>query len=238
MARPKKQTVDYFPHDCQHKGTMFILEEKYGNDGYAFWFKMLEVLGTTEGHFIDCNNPHKWLFLTSKTRLTEDKCTELLNLLASLDAIDKELWEASKTIWSDNFVERISEAYRNRILEIPIKPSFLHKKSISVEGFQCQSDVRNPQSKRKETKLNNIVYPDWLPLEAFNDFKGMRKQIKKPLTGKAEELIIKELLRLKESGNDPKTVLEKSIMNSWQGVFELGTERNKGETLSAKYKPL
>lgn len=148
MSRPKKQTVDYFPHDCQHKGTMFILEEKFGNDGYSFWFKLLEMLGISEGHFIDCRNPHQWLFLIAKTRLFEDKCTEILNLLSDLDAIDRELWKI-KVIWSENFVERISEAYRNRVLDIPSYPAFLLNKPTSKEV----SDVRNPQSKRKETKL-------------------------------------------------------------------------------------
>lgn len=67
MARPKKQTVDYFPHSCVHKKTMFILEQKYGNDGYAFWFKLLEMLGSTEGHFLSLKNGMEWEFLIAKT---------------------------------------------------------------------------------------------------------------------------------------------------------------------------
>ena len=92
MARPKKETVDYFPHICAHKTTIFVLEQKYGNDGYAFWFKVLELLASSEGHYYDCRKPHLWEFLQAKTRLSEDKCNELLDLLAKLDAIDQELW--------------------------------------------------------------------------------------------------------------------------------------------------
>ena len=47
MARPKKQTVDYFPHIIKQGKTMTILENRFGNDGYAFWFKLLEILGST-----------------------------------------------------------------------------------------------------------------------------------------------------------------------------------------------
>ena len=36
MARPKKQTVDYFPHFVKGGRTIFILENKFGNDGYAY----------------------------------------------------------------------------------------------------------------------------------------------------------------------------------------------------------
>lgn len=54
MARPKKQTVDYFPHFVKGGRTIFILENKFGNDGYAFWFKLLEILGESEGWKIQC----------------------------------------------------------------------------------------------------------------------------------------------------------------------------------------
>ena len=66
MARPKKQTIDYFPHSCTHGKTMFIIEQKYGNDGYAFWFKLLELLGDTAGHYIDLNDEATQEFLQAK----------------------------------------------------------------------------------------------------------------------------------------------------------------------------
>jgi hypothetical protein len=66
--------------------------------------------------------------------------------------------------------------------------------------------------------------PDWVPLEAFNEFVLMRKKIRKPLTPYAVELAVKTLDRLRKEGNDPKEVLEQSIFNSWQGLFELKTK--------------
>jgi hypothetical protein len=152
MTRPTKQTVNYFPHDCIHSKTMFIIEQKYGNDGYAFWFKLLETLGATEGHCIHFVNGVDWEFLMAKTRLDKDKCTEILDLLATLGAIDKDLWHEEQVVWSDNFVENIKDAYRNRTVDIPVKPSFLRKKSIS-EGV---NDVDNPYIKLNEIKVNNI----------------------------------------------------------------------------------
>src|SRR5512135_2482099 len=113
MTRPRKATVDYFPHECKHSSTMFIIEQKYGNDGYAFWFKILEMLGYSENHFIDCRKPDKWEYLQAKTRLPADTCEEILNLLAKLDAIDQGYW-SNKIIWSKNFVKNISDVYKNR----------------------------------------------------------------------------------------------------------------------------
>lgn len=148
MARPKKRSVDYFPHYCQHKTTLFILEQRYGNDGYAFWFKLLEFLGSSDGHFIDCNDSHKWEYLIAKVHISEDKCLEILNLLSKLQAIDSDLWITKKMIWSDNFIEGIKDAYRFRTEETPEKPSI-------PRGKPPESDETHVGS--TQIKLNNII---------------------------------------------------------------------------------
>jgi hypothetical protein len=146
MTRPRKQTVDYFPHYVRHGQTMEILEQKYGLSGYAFWFKLLERLGDTDGHFLDCKNPIVWNFLQSKTHQDEKTTVEILNLLSDLQAIDAYLWKHGKIIWCQNFVDNIADAYRNRVIDIPPKPTINKDKSIS-NGV---SDVRNPERRGEE----------------------------------------------------------------------------------------
>ena len=65
MARPNKQTVDYFPHYCKHGKSLMILERQYGNDGYAGWFKLLEVLGSEPGHKYDTRFNNNMDFLSA-----------------------------------------------------------------------------------------------------------------------------------------------------------------------------
>lgn len=168
MTRPNKQTVDYFPHNCNHGRTMFILEQKYGNDGYAFWFKLLELLGSTDGHFLDLNDGVTKEFLVAKTKINAVLCDEILSLLASIDAIDKELWENS-IIWSQNLVNNISSVYKKRQAGTPTKPSFrCQKPRLGVvpvvgnpqnTGVGTVSGVGNPQSIVEDTRESreNIV---------------------------------------------------------------------------------
>jgi len=104
MARSPKTTLDYFPHFVNHGKTMFILEKKFGNDGYAFWFKLLELLGSKEGLIYDYNNPIDWEFLLAKTNVSSEKAIEIIKTLADVEAIDKPLIE-KKIIWSNNFVK-------------------------------------------------------------------------------------------------------------------------------------
>lgn len=157
MARPRKNKVDYFPHTVRHGKTMEILEDRYGNNGYAFWFKLLERLGDSEGHFLDLKNQVAWEYLQTKTRQTPEICTDILNLLATLEAIDPILWKKEKIVWSDNFLAGIADVYAKRTTEIPCKPGLSGRK----QGEDDDTGEKTPQSKEKKSKekKSNIAQP-------------------------------------------------------------------------------
>lgn len=150
-GRKSKHTVDYFPHYCRHGKTIEILEQRYGIEGYAFWFKLLERLADTDDHFLDCRNVVAWEYLQTKTRQSPEKCTEILNLLASLGAIDQDLWTNFQVIWSDNFIANVADVYRNRRVEIPTKPNFYCKK-LPDEGEPTEKNTQSKVKQRKEEK--------------------------------------------------------------------------------------
>ncbi len=169
MARPQKAVVDYFPHMVKRGKTILALESRFGNDGYAFWFKLLEILGETENHFFDCNNPANMEYMLAITKITEETASNILDLLAKVDAIDRDLWQ-EKIVWSQNFVDGVKDAYKRRKIGIPEKPSLCKQKSTLPEVI---ADINttptpdnaniNPQSKVNKTKVNkSIIYtPDF-----------------------------------------------------------------------------
>lgn len=70
--------------------------------------------------------------------------------------------------------------------------------------------------------------------EAIEDFEKMRKSIKKPLTERAKKILLLKLNEL--SNNDEELaikILEQSILNSWQSIYEL---KEGGTGGSKKYK--
>jgi hypothetical protein len=140
MPRPQKQTVDYFPHysNASSGKTLFILESKFGNDGYAFWFKLLEIIASTDGHCFRTGNPSNWQFLVAKTRVTEEKAREILNSLSELGAIDSDLY-AQNIIWSENFVSGVAYVYEKRRAQAPKRPSFRPENHV-------QADVSAPKT--------------------------------------------------------------------------------------------
>ena len=81
MARPTKTSVDYFPHMTHSGKTIAILEARWGNDGYAFWFKLLELLGDSSDFSFNCSRSADWEYLLSKTRVTEPVARAILDKL-------------------------------------------------------------------------------------------------------------------------------------------------------------
>jgi len=222
MTRPRKNTVDYFPHECQQGKTIFILEQNFQNDGYSTWFKVLEELGKTENHYLDLNNKAYFQYLVARLRVSGEKTLAILDLLSELEAIDKKLW-SKKIVWSDNFITGIQDVYKKRTTETPLKPSFRteNPKSEGVSGNE------NPQSKVKESKVKESIKGGKPPLDfskakkeihsCLLDFAEQRKKMRVPLTQKAVDLIIGKLADF--TAEESKAALEEAIERGWRGIF-------------------
>lgn len=161
MARPKKESVDYFPHYCDHGKTLYIIENIYGNDGYAFFYKLMERLGKAQGHVIDTRNPADWEFLLAKTHTTEEIATDILDKLAKLNVLDAELWE-NRIIWMQSLVDSIADVYKKRSNPVPQKPSFrTENPSDEVQSGDGNpvSGGENPQRKKvKKESIKGVVF--------------------------------------------------------------------------------
>ena len=92
------------------------------------------------------------------------------------------------------------------------------KIGIPKDTKNTDSDSKNKSDSKSDNK-NDL--PIFINKDLFNSFIEMRLKIKKPLTEKAKELLIKDLTNIenKKTG-DANIALENSIKNSWQGVFE------------------
>lgn len=203
MARTPKNTVSYFPHDANacSGDTMTVLQNRYGNDGYAFWFKLLEKLALADGHYIDCRNSVKWNILLAKTGVNELTGLGIMTLLVEMNAIDKDLWGA-KIIWCQNLVDNLSDVYKNRKREMPQKP-IITGDDVITTGSNAKTTVEIPQSKVNKIKENNgkkIIDKEKLSTPLGNNLRQVFKRIDeirgyKPPKRKAEAASIMRMLK-------------------------------------------
>ena len=128
-----------------------------------------------------------------------EKLTELVSI---------NLHELTKTV-SENLPKEEDSTYQNSKYPTP--------------------DLATPKESSKESIKENIyTLPEWINNETWDAFLTMRKKIKKEPTEKAIDLIIKALEKIKDGGDDPNQVLEKSIINNWRDVFPLNRQPNGG----------
>ena len=93
-------------------------------------------------------------------------------------------------------------------------------------------DIKKEKIK-KETEFDKLIKQNFVDEELKNtmyEFIKMRKAIKKPITTKGLELIIKKLNSFTRDTKEQIEILNNSIMNNWQGIFELkkNKQSNKG----------
>lgn len=69
---------------------------------------------------------------------------------------------------------------------------------------------------------SDLVFPDWLPAEAWHDFEEMRRakdQKRTPWTPGAQKRMIAKLTALREGGHDPDALLSRSVISGWSDVY-------------------
>jgi hypothetical protein len=127
VGRKAARTVEYFPHFVKFGKTLFLLEEKWGPDGFSFWFKLLMILGASTDHFLDCSKETRsgrenWEYLVARMRFPVQKCEEITAWLAERGNLDEQLWTTHRILWCQDFVNNITDVYSGRTGALPSRP--------------------------------------------------------------------------------------------------------------------
>lgn len=111
------------------------------------------------------------------------------------------------------------------------------KERKGKEQDQKQGAETAPPSAKPPAAAPLVAFalPDWIDPKAWTDFLAHRRAIRKPATSRAQELVVRELDKLRTQGHQPRDVLEQSIRNGWQDVFPV---RDKTAERPGFEKPL
>lgn len=135
---------------------MFYIQNKYKNDGYATWVKILRLLAVTNYHHLDLSDKSERMYLSSKCGVDELVLTDIICDLSNLGEFDAHLWEQHSIVWSQKFVDSIGDAYKkrnNRCITYQGLLSRLGLKSpVNPESSRVNPQSKEEKSKEKETK--------------------------------------------------------------------------------------
>lgn len=176
MSRPTKNTVDYFPFICKEGKSMYYIENKYGNNGFAVWIKILRQLAVTNFHFLNLNQDEDWLYLAAKCKVDENLLMDIINDLVRLGEFDHGLWTENKVLASEKFMVNISEAYKKRNTNPPsLQSVYLYLQGLGVRkppSYSVKVPIKPERIEENRIEKKSIEYYITLAREKFDTLKN------------------------------------------------------------------
>jgi len=156
MARPAKEGLDYFPHDTDAVNDEKIeaLRALHGNDGYAFFFILLERIYRSPNCELIVSDAETIQILARKVAVTEQKFNEMLTTALKWGCFNKQSYEKYSILTSNGVKKRASivlekrETMREYYQKTKLKSGFL---PVSDAETPPEMPPETPQSKEKKS---------------------------------------------------------------------------------------
>jgi hypothetical protein len=185
MARPKKDSFDYFPHDTDAANDEKIeaMRATYGNDGYAFYFILLERIYKKNG-VLDVKTPAIMTAIQRNITSDSELFQKMLNTAFEIDLFDKGSFDEKGIITSKAIESRTLSVNSERARK---REWAKGKKVLDVENTANRRQL-TPKVKDKVKVKDNIIplSPPNGEGDAFNTFwQAYPKKVAKPQALKA-----------------------------------------------------
>ena len=182
--------------------------------------------------------------ISYETNLDQKETKEAMSLLVGADVVayDKD----TNTVWVKNMLRhqgrgqkiiraveyQLETLHHSKLIKLFLEyyqelkiayryPFDTLSKGGAVLSSPSPSSNSSEGEGRGEGDDTENALPSWVDKKTWEEFRKMRQRIRKPMTAHAEELLLKDLAKLKAAGQDATAVVEQSIKHSWQGLFQV-----------------
>jgi hypothetical protein len=165
MARPRKEGMEYFPHDTDARNDLKIrkLRAVFGNDGYATYFILLENIYRNKSYSIDVSGAETMLILAEECKISEEKLSQIILKCCDLDLFSKQLYQESNILTSEAIKKRTepienkrkknNESYNTSKVEVSDAET-----NAEIDISDTEKGAESTQSKGKHSKEDNSIY--------------------------------------------------------------------------------
>ena len=186
------------------------------------------------------HNKERGYSYPSHSDLMRDCCIKdkntLIKAIKDLEALGYLRKETIKGVGNRYYVEEVGEnkttekisSVKNPTggvwktqLEVCEKPNTINTKT----NTKINTNNKKEKEKTNIDKIINAYTENNSLVEAIKDFIKMRKTIKKPITDRGLKMILNKLDQYGNDDLEKIEILENSIVNCWQGVFELKNKK-------------
>ena len=217
--------MKWFQHstDSYNDPDISDAEDLFGDAGYSVFFKILEIYGRE----FNSINPDGFLnisqtFIRRKCRKSWTKVQQILNFYQTKNRIYYENDGDMVSICIPKFLD-LSDNWTKRIKSD--KPTKLNSDSVVTTAIEEEKE-----EKKKKKKKEPLIYPDFLDIPLWTEFKKYRTKIKAPLTDHAEKLCLTNLKKMMDEGSDQTDIINQTIMSGkWKGFYPVRDPTEKQE---------
>lgn len=178
MARPRKEGMEYFPHDTDAVNDEKIdsMRALFGNNGYAFYFILCERIYRTNNAELDISKPVLLTPLIKKLLVTPEEFNEMLEAACELGLFDGQEYEQRGVLTSNGIkkrfieVDKMRDRWRNRKGKqaenteenganktvFPVENLADNSEEYPWENPEVTGESKVKQSKAKESKVKDI----------------------------------------------------------------------------------
>lgn len=161
MARPRKEGMDYFPHDVNLSDDKKVeaLRILHGNDGYAFYCIMLEQIYQETNFELDVSDAETIQILAKKVEVTPEKLEKMIFTSIKHRLFDRERYEMDKVLTSQGIKKRSSVVIekRDKMRKTYVKST---KPEVSDIVSDAETEEEMPQSKSKVKVKDKVIDKD------------------------------------------------------------------------------
>lgn len=159
MARPRKENMDYFPHDTDASSDEKIdaMRALFGNDGYAFYFILCERIYRTSTAELDISKPVLQVPIFKKLLVDKEKFEEMLEAAFELNLFCHDDYMERGVLTSHGIKRRHDEVQQLRNKYRKKKEKQTTEEVLSGENAVDNSEKtgeETPESKVNKTKVN------------------------------------------------------------------------------------
>ena len=158
MARPIKEGMDYFPHDTDavNDEKVEALRALYGNDGYAFFFILLERIYRTPQAEIDVSDAETTQILARKVGISDQKFKEILATALKWGCFDKIAYQDRGILTSNGIKKRTQVVIEKRE---SMRDKYHKSKvgGVSSPISDAETTPETTQSKVKKSKVKKSI---------------------------------------------------------------------------------
>lgn len=206
MARPKKEGLDYFPHDTDavNDEKVEALRMLYGNDGYAFYFILLERIYRTKDGELDVSDAETIQILSKKITVTQEKFTEMLQTAIRRGCFSEQDYNKRNVLTSDGIKKRMQPVIDKRL---KMKEKYAPKKVSDAETPQKPDKVKESKGKQSKedkdiTEKVKLLFKEWNIIASQSNLISARE-----LTDERRRKIV--------------TRLRERSFEEWKNIFDL-----------------